>query len=208
MRLSLPLPFPAAHHHPRGMISRQAASPPSAPNQPWGHHLGCSRGSCLLVFDPWLWACCLCYRDDLYPAPDLWKSPLKYACKLHVYRLYSSVYHIRKSPHKQKLSLKLRQASWQNMQGSWTHEFLYFTPSLTSLCLASGEISCAPGKKIVSVIKIYQRVLRAIQLLRKTTTLTKKRRRRAAGASNAGGLLSWHLGISLRHGAHIFSRLL
>lgn len=159
------------------MILWQAASPPSAPNQPWGHHLGCSRGSCLLVFDPWLWTCYLCYKGNSYPAADLWKSPLKYACKLHVYQLYSAVYHICRSPHKQKLSLKLWQALRQNTQGSQTHEFLYFTPSLANLRLESGGIHCAPGKKNVSINKSYQKVLRAIQLLRKTTTLTKEQGR-------------------------------
>lgn len=50
-------------------------------------------------------------------------------------------------------------------------------------------------RKNISIIKSYEKVLRAVQLLGKTIPLTTEQGRQAAGASNTGGLLSWHFRI-------------
>lgn len=122
--VSSPLPFlcalPAAI--PEGGFQHRnhwwVDSPPSSPNWPWRHHPGCSDGPCVVSFDPRLWACCLCYREDLCPASDLWNNSLKYAKEIvpitcQVRRLYSSVYRIKKSP------CKARHLANRNHPPSW-----------------------------------------------------------------------------------------
>lgn len=50
-------------------------------------------------------------------------------------------------------------------------------------------------RKNICIIKTYEKVLRAVQLLGKTIPLTTEQGRQAAAASNTGGLLSWHFSI-------------
>lgn len=110
------------------------------------------------------------------------------------------MYHIHKSPCKEKFSLKLRQTPWQNMQSSQTHEFLYFTPSFTNLHLASGGISCALGEeKYMHNYKLIESPESCLAS-RKNNPINPRPGKVSSWSIKTGGLLSWHLNISLRHG--------
>lgn len=111
------------------------------------------------------------------------------------------------------LSVPYTQITWQgeiipeaqaNMHGSQTHEFLYFTPSLKNLHLASsGGISCAlREKKYMHNSKLLESA-ESCPAPRKNNPFNPRTRKVSSWSIKQWRLLSWHLKTPFRHGTHI-----